>query len=154
MVRFTRMLLFVVVALVAIDSAAQDAGEADRLFWEGRAAVRRGDWAAACIHFGDSYRLEAEPGTLVNLARCEENTGRLALALQHFREVISQLAANDARLTFARERVAALERRVATLTLSFAPGGCAAPRVSRDGEAVVVLPEAPEIVDPGIHVVV
>ena len=62
---------------------------AEALFSAGRADVERGDYASACPKFADSQRLDPAPGTLINLADCEEHVGQLARAWQHWREAIA-----------------------------------------------------------------
>lgn len=125
------------------------------LFKEGRAAMEREDYAKACPKFEESARIEPAPGTLLNLALCQENLGQPARALKSYRAVIGRLAGDDERLPFAKEQIAALEKRVARLTLELPPDTPPGARVLRDGEAVPAeeLGE-PLFVDPGPHEIV
>jgi hypothetical protein len=130
----------------------RDPVAAQVLFEEGHAAFTRGDLATACAKFSASQRLDPAGGTLINLADCEERSGRLALAWLHWRESIAMFEAQDPRLALARQRSEALDARVPRLTLVLAPGAPPATRVTRDGAGVepagigVAVP-----VDPGAH---
>src|SRR5262245_59061569 len=76
-------------------SARAENVSAEALFRAGRAATARGDHAAACTHYRESYRLEQAPGTLLNLALCEETLGKLASAWQHYQDAVFDLSAED-----------------------------------------------------------
>ena len=58
----------------------RDPAAAEALFEAGRQAATRGDWTTACPKFAESQRLDPAPGTLLNLADCEEHLGHLASA--------------------------------------------------------------------------
>jgi hypothetical protein len=134
---------------------ANDAAVAEALFRAGRDAADRGDPATACTRFQESYRLDAAIGTLLNLADCEEQLGRLARAWEHYRRVSDALALSDERLPVVRERLSRLEPRVPKLTLLLREGAPLDIRVTRDGVLMthasfgVALP-----VDPGSHDIV
>lgn len=113
--RFGVSTLLVIAAFAAKASAQDD--PAGVLFREGRDAAKRGDFAAACPKFTESYALAAKVGTLFNLADCEERLGKASLALLSYQRLIGMLDAADERLAIARARVAELEKRVARLTL-------------------------------------
>jgi len=131
---------------------ASDPAAADALFRKGRESAEKGDWAGACPKFTESQRLDPAPGTLLNLADCEEHLGAFASAYEHFKTALETLPAGDDRVPFARQRLAALEKRVPHLTLNAAPGLPAAAKVMRDDVALgsasfgLALP-----VDPGAH---
>ena len=67
-------------------SAQSGSAEAAELFKQGRAALQTKDYATACPKFVASLRLERAVGTLISLADCEQATGRLASARQHWQE--------------------------------------------------------------------
>lgn len=125
---------------------------ADLLFRQGRAAAELGDYPHACVAFTESLRLDPAPGTLLNLADCEEHIGRLASAWGHFLRVASILPATDERRDVARDRAATLAPRVPWVVVTMAPG---APRdvrvfcddVELDGRRLAV----PVPMDPGAH---
>ncbi len=54
-------------------------------FRKGRDAVRHGDYAAAYKLFENSFDLDPTPGTMLNIADCEEHLGLLAEATNHFK---------------------------------------------------------------------
>ncbi len=133
---------------------ARDAAAADVLFRDGRARMEAGDVAHACPKFAESLRLDFAPGTLLNLAACEEQLGQLASAWQHFVQLSEQLPTTDERRAYALERASKLEGRVPRLaiTIAHAPAGTT---LTNDD---VVLPAAslgePLPVNPGDHHVV
>lgn len=126
-------LLSASLVLAAPEARAQERSPsaADALFESAREAMARGDFSTACPRFAESHRLDPAPGTLLNLAQCEENEGKLASSYAHLVEAIETLPAGDFRLDYARERLAALKPRVPTVTLTLAQGSSAA-RVFRD----------------------
>jgi hypothetical protein len=134
-------------------AAAQQAA-ADALFDSARAAMDKGDFAAACEQFRASDKLDAAVGTELNLADCEEKRGHLASAWELYRTAAEKLSERDERLALARTRIQALAPRLPKLSLTLAPG---APREStvRDGNVElgsvlgVALP-----MDPGAHTLV
>jgi len=95
---------------------------AEALFEQGRVALAAGDLDIACARFRESNRLDPAVGTLLNLADCEEKRGRLATAWMLFRRAVTELEANDDRLTIVRQRLSDLEGRVPKLVLELAPG--------------------------------
>ena len=113
-----------------------------------------GDFTAACPKFAESQRLDPAPGTLLNLADCEEHLGHLARAWDAWHEGIALLPRADERLPVARQRAQALESRLPRLLLRLAPNAPPATKLRCDDTEIgpaslgVALP-----VDPGLHVV-
>ena len=64
---------------------------AEALFREGKAAMASGDYERACAKFRASEDIESAPGTLFNLAECEEKRGRIATAWTTFGQVLQRL---------------------------------------------------------------
>lgn len=154
--RVSRVLVSVLASWsLAAHAQGRDPAAAEVLFRDAREAARRGDYAAACPKFAESQRLDPASGTLFNLADCEERTGKLTSAWQHWRQVAEELPAADERAGVAKEHASALERRLPKLTIRLAPGSPDGTKVTRDGVELgspslgVALP-----VDPGAHVVV
>jgi hypothetical protein len=108
----------------ACSAAAQSRDEvaAEALFRAGRAAFVKARYAEAHALFKESFRLEPTPGTLLNIAICEEELGQLASAWQRYQGVLDALSASDERAAIARARLTRLEPRVPLLTLRLAPG--------------------------------
>lgn len=132
--------------------AQDDRARADALFKEGRAATNRGDHALACAKFSESFALDRAAGTLINLSLCQEQTGKLVSARAGFERVVEWLPSDDPREQFARDHLEAVDRRIAKLTLTLAPGTPATSIVRQDGEVVSARTfGAPRLTDPGKH---
>src|SRR5580658_735634 len=115
-------LFAVAFALLAASAHAAGDSEAETLFREGRNLARAGDWAAACPKFAESHRLDPAPGTLLNLADCEEHLGALVKAREHFKLAAFAFPKGEKGQQAAVQRAAALDKRVAHLTLRLGPG--------------------------------
>jgi len=128
---------------------------AEALFRAGKQAAQAGDYKTACEKFEQSEQLEPAPGTLLNLADCEEHLGRLGLASQHFRLAAQQFRANDTRVGYAKQRAATAESHMARLVIRLSARAPAQTKILRDG--VELDPAAlgqPLRVDPGEHLVI
>jgi len=142
-------------AFVGRTATAQgrDASAADALFQTAREAAARGDEVTACLRFAESYRLDPAPGTLLNVAHCEERQGKLATSYADLNQVLEHLPGGDFRVPYVRAQLASLKARVPTFTLILTAASGA--RVLRND---VELREAsfgvPLPVDPGRHVFV
>jgi hypothetical protein len=136
--------------LVAPTSHAGGASEAEQLFREGRRLVQAGDYPAACPKFAESERIEPAPGTLLNLADCEEHARQLVSAREHFGLAASGFPRGDSRRDVAMQRAAALEARLAHLTLRLAETAPAGTVVRKGGVVVdgATLGQ-PQPADPG-----
>ena len=141
------------VASSALADAPDPAG-AEALYRSGKELAKHGDYAAACPKFAESQRHDPAPGTLLNLADCEEHVGQLARAWDHFVEAESSLPRGDSRIAFAHERAAKLEKRVPRMVVRLVPGAPANTLTTRDaqelGPAALGVPLP---VDPGEHVI-
>ncbi|HWZ92331.1 MAG TPA: hypothetical protein VNW92_25880 [Polyangiaceae bacterium] len=132
-----------------------DQAAANALFDEGKRLMEKGQYAEACPKFQDSQRLDPGVGTMLNLARCFEKSGKTASAWSMFRDAAA--AARDKgqaeRERAAREEAKRLEpnvRRV-VITVAAQPSSSAI-ELSLDGTKLpsslwsVGVP-----VDPGTH---
>lgn len=151
--------LLLVAALVAVSPGAlaqgRDATTAEVLFDEGREAVKAGDYPRACAKFRESNRLDPAPGTVLNLADCEERLGRVATAWTLYREVTQRVPASDERHGIALARAKALAPKLPKLTVALALGSPVGTRVLRDGvELGAAALETALPVDPGAHTIV
>ncbi|HEX6764540.1 MAG TPA: tetratricopeptide repeat protein [Polyangiaceae bacterium] len=148
------ILLVSAIAVVATQAVAQssDPATAEALFDAGRAAFESGDYDSACAKFAESHRLDPAAGTVINLAACNEQRGRLASAWENWREALSMLRSDDERRPSVEKRKAELEARVPRLEVHLAPGTPPGVVVSRDGVALgSAALGLPLPIDPGPH---
>jgi hypothetical protein len=140
--------------LTARAQQATDPVAATELFKQGREAMARGEYVAACQKFTDSAQLDLKVGTLLNLAECEEHLGKVASARHHLQRALDLARAqNDDRADLAKARLATIDKRVPRLTITLATK-VAGTRVKRDGvELGAGSLGAPLPVEPGEHVV-
>ncbi len=141
--------------LFAAGPARADNGSlAEALFRDARQAMREGHYADACPKLAESQRLDPSAGTRLNLAVCEEHQGHLATAWAHYRALIDELPATDARAPVARERATALEPRLPWLRIVL-PADAGDASVDVDGTALRTASVGAELpVDPGAHVII
>jgi hypothetical protein len=128
------------------------AATAEVLFRDGRESMKKGDFQAAMENFAESYRLDPSIGTLLNLALCEEKTGRLTGAWLHLRELLEKAPEQDERRPLARRRLADLDRRIPRLTIVLHPAKPPPASIRLDGTVIGrVSTGVPLPVDPGEH---
>jgi tetratricopeptide (TPR) repeat protein len=133
----THATVLLALALLAAPAwADRDPAAAEALFRAAKAALEGGELELACSKFRESNALDPAPGTLFNLAGCEEKRGRIGTAWALFVEVRQKLDPSDERGSTVDARIAALEPRLARLTLRLADGAPASTRVSRNGVPV------------------
>lgn len=141
------------VALLPRMALAQDAAAADALFKAAKADMNKGDVKAACPKFQASYDLDAALGTLMNLAECHAQQGKLATSWAEWDRARAEATrADDApRADLAQRRLDELTPRLPKLTVNVT-GRAAGLRIERDGTDMqqgmfgVALP-----LDPGAH---
>ncbi|HEY3818869.1 MAG TPA: hypothetical protein VGL81_16975 [Polyangiaceae bacterium] len=141
------------VVVSATRAEAADPVTAEALFREGRRAIEAGNYVVACAKFEESNRLDPAPGTLLNLADCEEGRGQLARAWQHFQQLYEELPPTDERRAIADSRARSLGRRTPKLRIVLS--SLLPVTVKRDD--TVLGPAslgASQPVDPGRHVIV
>lgn len=121
---------------------------------EGRDAVKRGDYGRALVLFLKSQELHPAPGTLLNVASCEEHLGMTASAAQHFRAVMTQVPEGDDRLPIAKEGVARVAPRLSFLRIERGAGAPPNLRIKRGEELLAAASLGVEQpADPGTYVV-
>jgi len=132
-------LLLGVVLLVACPASAQDAKQAAAIaaFDDAQALMEKGQIGAACVKYGQRYKLDPQLGTLLHWADCLEQEGKFASSWTTFREA-AELAhkKGDARQSIAEERAAALRPRLSTLELELPPDLPDGARISRGGTLI------------------
>jgi hypothetical protein len=125
--RLTAPTFLLFVALTSLGRSLPARGEpspseraiAQRLFDQAKEQLGAHRVRAACESFAESQRLDPATGTLLNLAACHEQEGKLASAWVEFRECLSTIRgeARPDRLRFALDHLAVIEPRLAYLTL-------------------------------------
>lgn len=144
------------IVALARGAAAEDAPDAERLYDEGRALLSAGKPAEACAKFEQSLAKDPrQVGVLMNLGLCNERSGKIATALQLYREALDR--AIEANLAGVRAKAFAeidrLALEVPVLTLVHA--GAPAPGEKLVVDDVVVPRDRTALpLDPGRHSVV
>ncbi|HEX9620689.1 MAG TPA: hypothetical protein VF989_11175 [Polyangiaceae bacterium] len=145
-------LLVLSTALTPRVVTAQQESLAEELFRTARAEMKGGAYAEACPKLAESQRLDPSQGTLLNLALCLEQLGRVATAWTKFRELLDVANLDEQRARIARDHAEALEPSLPRLRITVdAPKGTVVV-VRLDGAELgpaslgVFLP-----VDPGEH---
>ena len=135
-----------------------NAAAAEALFQEGRTLLMAGKVDEACPKLEESLRLESATGTLMAVALCHEQQGKLASAWAAFADVEarSRLDGRGDRERTAREHGAALRPRLSTLTLELQKESDEISRVALSIDGVAIGPGAWNVaipIDGGDHVV-
>jgi hypothetical protein len=143
--------LLAVLALGAAPAHADDA-TAETLYRDGKRAAAAKDWDLACRKFKESQEREPAPGTLMNLADCEENRGHLLAAITSYQAAAPWFKAGDERAAFSRQRSALLEKHVARVVVRLGPDAPPGSTVERDGAPVEAASLGTVVrLDPGEH---
>jgi hypothetical protein len=129
-------------ATAALGGSAARAGDpalADQLFRDGKTLMSAHDYVRACPKLAESFREDPATGTLLALAVCQEQTGRLASSWGSYQGVVarSQREGRPDREQAARERMNALEPRLSSLRIDVPPD------VARLSALVVTRDDAP-----------
>ena len=132
--------------------------QAQEVFIAAMKLMANKQYAEACSLLSRSLDLDPGMGTRFRLAECYEKLGRLASACDQYASVANAaaLAGKPDREAYARRRSAALESKVAKLTIVLPPALTALPglEITRDGTPMDrSLWGTPVPIDPGDHVV-
>lgn len=152
--RAVRLRILVIACLCAsatIASAETDVEKADRLFQEGREHLKNSKYAQACDAFEESQRLDPQLGVLFNLASCREKTGKLATALELYRE-LARTDTNEERRKAAEGFAASIGPRVPKLVVKV--DAAPALSIAIDGKDMSPMRGLGVPVDLGKHVVI
>lgn len=146
MARRTRSRTLVpLLALLAVASPrpahaeSSDSAAAQGLYDQAKALMAAGKWSEACPKLEESQRLDPGSGTLVNLARCYEQSGRTASAWSTYLEAAASAkgSGNTARESAARQRADALAPKVSKLVIDVpSTARVEGLEVKRDGKPV------------------
>jgi len=144
-------------ATVHAEPSPDDKALATMLFQEGRALMLEGRTGEACQKLEESERLHAAGGTILNLALCHEQEGRLARSWGEFNEALS-VARRDGRRdreVEAANHIRDLEPRLSRLTIVVPPAAeVPGLTIERDGHEIGRGAwSTPIPVDGGEHVV-
>jgi hypothetical protein len=143
-------------ALTATPKAARadNPAAAEALFLEARDLMAQKRYAEACPKLEASYALDRTVGTLMNVADCHENIGKIASAWGEWGSAYERLTREgDNRADYAAQRRDALAGRLPKLQITVT-----APAASLDVyfDATKIEPGAYNValpVDPGLHVI-
>jgi hypothetical protein len=118
-----RSRVFITTLLIAAGAHAEptaiEKSTADALFKEGKALMEKKQFDAACPKLAESYRLQPGGGAAMALAICHEGQGKLASALNDYREALA-LALRDKRKDredAARAKMAEIEPRTSRIVI-------------------------------------
>jgi hypothetical protein len=138
---------------VASTAIAQDRASAEELFQLGKAAMARQELSKACNYFHASLNADFALGTLLNLAICHEQAGKIASAWAEFRTLEDRARRATPpqvdRAQFAHDHAEALRPRVSRVRIVLSPEAAAITGlvVKIDGATA-----APELFDAGVPV--
>lgn len=138
--------------------AHADSATAERLFREAKSLMSQKRYTEACPKLAESHRAEPSGGTILHLALCHKEEGRIATAHKELEEAV-QFAVRDKREDrekAARALMAELEPRLSTLSIVVVPEVMRLPgiEVKRDGVPVPSSEWGSSMpVDPGPHTV-
>ena len=143
-------------SLAFADDAAKS-GLAETLFQSAKKLMAEGNYAEACPKLAESQKLDPGGGTLLLLAQCHEEEGKLASAWSEYRDALA-VAIKDGRADRAarcKERLAVVEPKLSHVTVKVAPAAeVKGLVVSLDGvELSRAAWSTPLPIDPGAHVV-
>jgi tetratricopeptide (TPR) repeat protein len=120
--RTSRIALCAALALAgAATHAMADSAAAEKLFRDGKAAMKEGKIAEACDAFQASENNEHNLATVMSLADCREKNGQYASAWALFLQADSQTRSDATKSQLnavAKKRAAALETRLSYLTIN------------------------------------
>ncbi len=144
----------VVAISTAISTAAfaDDVQKADELFATAQKLREQGKTKEACDAFADS--LEHNPnaiGTILNVARCAEEAGKVASAVRSFREARDRAREQSLapQQEVAEQHLATLEGRAPHLAVAFAEAPSMDTRLIIDDRSVELASAGDVLVDPG-----
>lgn len=147
---------FTVVPSASGEPPAVDNLLAEGLFEEAKELMSKGAYANACNKLERSQKLDPAGGTLIALALCYENTGRIASALLTFKDALAQATSDQRpdRMKLARTHIESLQPNVPRITIGLG-------ETQRQGSEVQLLLDDHVIeasslgstlpIDPGFH---
>jgi hypothetical protein len=141
---------------VARAASAEDRAAARTHLTQAQDLKKQGQLAEALVHFLEVERLDPKLPTLIELAECEEQLGKLVEAQAHWAAARDRAAHDEKPQSKAKaeQRLAAVEKRVAHLTLQLAADTPAGAQVFRDDALLEPASLGTAVpANPGDHVV-
>lgn len=126
-------------ALASPPARADEVVTAQALFDQAKKAMAAHDYATACPKFEASLKLQDALGTMLNLALCYEQEGKLASAWSRFLEVAAKAraAGQTERARIGRDRAAALAPKLSNMVVDVPPASrVEGLEIRRDGVSV------------------
>ncbi len=148
MMRLAGMIVIVACAIARADGSA----EADRLFAVAQQLREQGKTAEACETFQRALALNANAiGTILNVARCAEDAGKVATAVRRFTEArdLAREQGLDPQREAAEDHLAKLAGRAPHLAIAFAVPPTPETKLVVANEIVDLAAAGDVVVDPG-----
>ena len=144
---------FALMILFAPPVRAANVSAAEVLFDAGREAMSRNAYDEACLKFRESNDIDRAPGTVLNLANCEQKRGNVASAWEYFTQAMELLEPSDRRYGVAKQRAQDLEPTVPRLVVKLAADAPSNSVVRRSRVDISNRLGVPIRLDPGEHVI-
>lgn len=153
---------FVAAAAMAVamafapSASANDIALAEKLFKDGLKAMETNDYVGACKAFAGSNEADPSPGTLMNLATCQEKQGKVASAWGSYQTAagMADQRGQKERAATARDAASKLEPQLHKLVIGFKGAIPDDVTVTRNGVSVPKAALGSDIpVDPGEHAI-
>jgi hypothetical protein len=157
MFRPTALLLGLACALSGSEARADETA-ADRLFREAKSLMSQKRYTEACPKLAESHKADPSGGTILHLALCHKEEGRIATAYKDLQEALlfAQRDKREDREKAAKALMVELEPKLSKLTIAVVPEVMRLPgiEIKRDGTPVPSSEWGSALtVDPGRHTV-
>ena len=137
-------------------ASANDIALAEKLFKDGLKAMESNDYTTACRSFAGSNEADPSPGTLMNLATCQEKQGNVASAWGSYQTAagMADQRGQKERAVTAREAAAKIEGQLHKLVIVFKGQTPDDVVVTRNGVSIPRLALGSDVpIDPGQHAI-
>jgi tetratricopeptide (TPR) repeat protein len=152
---FVRTVVVVLTLCATAFAAPLDPAGARELAKQGYELKQQKQWELARQKYEESVRLDPSQKSLINLAECEAELGKLVDAQRHLLEARDSAKNDPALGAMAVSRLAAVEKRLPKLTVKLAVDAPSGTIVARDGVELQGASLATALpVDPGPHAVI
>lgn len=144
-------------ASLARAASPENRAAAQKHLSQAQESKKHGQLAEACKHLAEAERLDSKLPTLMELAECSEQAGNVVDAEAQWAMARDQAKHDEKPQSRARAetRLAAVQKRIAHLTLQLAPNAPTDAQVLRDDQPLDAASlAAPLPMNPGEHVIV